>query len=187
MRTVRAIEQCDVAVMMIDASELAVTQDAKIASLIHDQGKGVLVAFNKWDLVEKDHKTHLQTWETFCREVPFLTYAPWFTLSAHTRQRSGKVMQMVWDVHQERAKRIDTSTINEFLETVIRSQPPRYHGGGVGKIYFATQAETCPPTIVLSVNNQKYFERNYLRFLNNRFREEFGFVGTRIYIRTKAH
>jgi len=187
MRTIRAIEQCDVAVMMVDASAPAVTQDSKIASLIHDSGKGVVVAFNKWDLVEKDHNTHLEAWETFCREVPFVTYAPWFTLSAVTRQRSGKVMDLVWKVVEARQYRIDTSELNRFLESIIQRQPPRYHGGGLGKIYYATQVETAPPSIMLSVNNPKFFDRSYLRFLNNQFRAQYGFLGTRIFIKTKAH
>ncbi len=187
MRTTKAIEQCDVAVLVVDASEGSVTQDAKIASLIHDQGKGVIVAFNKWDLVEKDHTTHLGVWENFCKEVPFLTYAPWFTMSALTRQRSGKILELVWQVHEERAKRIETREINDFIERITRHQQPRFHGGGTGKIYYATQAETSPPAIILSVNNPKFFDRSYLRYLNNKIREEYGFVGTRIFVKTKAH
>ena len=186
MRTVRAIEQCDVAVLVIDASEPAANQDAKIASLIHDQGKGCIVAFNKWDLVEKDDRTHLETWEAFCREVPFLTYAPWFTMSVETRQRSGKILEMVWKVHEERGKRISTSELNDFIEGIVKRQQPRYHAGGTGKIYYATQAETSPPQIMLSVNNPKFFDRSYLRYLNNRIRDHYGFEGTRIFVKTKA-
>jgi len=187
MRTVRAIEQCDVAVLMIDAANPAVTQDSKIAGLIHDQGKGVVVCFNKWDLVEKDHRTHEQVWADFCREVPFLTYAPWFTLSAETRQRSGRVLETVWEVLEARKQRVETSELNRFLEGVIQRQPPRYHGGGLGKIYFATQVETAPPVFLLSVNNPKWFDRSYLRYLNNRIRETYGFRGSRIFVKTKAH
>jgi GTP-binding protein len=187
MRTIRAIEMCDVALMMIDASAPSVSQDAKIASLIHDSGKGVVVAFNKWDLVEKDHKTHIEAWETFCKEVPFVPYAPWFTVSAETRQRSGKVMEMVWNVVERRQSRIDTSELNRFLEKVIHRQPPRYHNGGMGKIYYASQISSAPPVILLSVNNTKYFDRNYLRYLNNRVRENYDFTGTRIFIKTKGH
>jgi len=187
MRTTKAIEQCDVAVLVVDASAGTVTQDAKIASLIHDQGKGLIVAFNKWDLVEKDHSTHLGVWEEFGREVPMVPYAPWFTMSALTRQRSGKILELVWKVNEERQKRIATSELNDFMERITRHQAPRYHHGGTGKIYYATQAEIAPPSIVLSVNNHKFFERNYLRYINNKLREEYGFVGTRIFVKTKSH
>jgi GTP-binding protein len=146
-----------------------------------------VVAFNKWDLVEKDQATHLKVWEEFCREVPFLTYAPWFTLSSLTKQRSGKVLELVWEVFEQRSLRIETSELNTFLEAIIHKQPPHFHGGGTGKVYFATQAESSPPAIVLSVNNPKFFDRSYLRFLNNQIREAYGFKGNRIFIKTKRH
>ena len=122
MRTLRALEQCDVAVLMIDAAAGTVTQDAKIAGLIHDAGKGVIVAFNKWDLVAKETNTHLEHWQSFCDDVPFLTYAPWFTISAETKQRTGRIMETVWEVHEQRQKRIGTSELNDFMEKVIRYQ-----------------------------------------------------------------
>ena len=187
MRTFRALELCDVAVLMVDASAGTVSQDAKIAGLIHDSGKAVIVAFNKWDLVEKDHNTHLAFWSSFCREVPFLTYAPWFTLSALTHQRSGRVMEMVWDAHQARQFRVDTSELNTFLEGVIHKQPPRFHGGGTGKVYYATQIESAPPVFMLSVNNPQWFDRSFVRFINNKIREKYGFAGSRIFVKLKKH
>ncbi len=187
LRAERAIEECDVAVLVVDAAAGTVGQDARIAGMIHDAGKGVIVAFNKWDLVEKDGKTYLRVWERFLQDVPFLGYAPHFTLSALTRQRSGRLLEMVWEVFEARAKRVETSELNRFLESVVREQPPRSHEGGTGRIYFATQAETAPPTFVLSVNSPAVFARNYLRFLNNRLRAEYGFPGNRIFIRLKEH
>ncbi len=187
MRTFRALEQCDVAVLMVDAADGTVSQDAKIAGLIHDSGKGVLVAFNKWDLVEKDQNSHLETWEQFKREVPFLTYAPWFTLSALTRQRSGRVMEMVWGVHEARQQRAETRELNDYLEAVIHKQPPRYCSGGTGKVYYAAQIEVAPPVFMLSVNNPKWFDRSYLRFLNNKLRAKYGFLGSRIFVKMKKH
>jgi predicted GTPase len=140
----------------VDAEAGAVAQDAKIAGLIHDAGKGVVVVFNKWDLVpEKGANTHLDHWQKFCESVPFLTYAPWFTLSALTRQRTGKILETVWDVHEQRNKRIPTAKLNEVLERVIAYQAPRSHGGGVGKIYFGTPIEQAPPTFLLSVNEPR--------------------------------
>ena len=188
LRSLRALEQCDVALLLIDASVGAVMQDSKIAGLIHDSGKGAVVAFNKWDLVaDKNPNTHLAVWEAFCREIPFLTYAPWFTFSALTRQRLGRPLETIWEVHTQRQRRIGTSELNAFLERTVALQPPRTHQNGLGKIYFGTQTETAPPTIVLSVNEPRFFARNYLRFLNNQFRQEFGFAGTRIFIKLKKH
>ncbi|MCP4571254.1 MAG: ribosome biogenesis GTPase Der [bacterium] len=187
MRTLRALELCDVAVLMVDADAGPVSQDAKIAGLIHDAGKGVAVCFNKWDLISKETNTHLGHWEKFCDSVPFLGYAPWFTASALTRQRTGRIMETVWQIHEGRQQRIATSVLNEFLEGVIRYQQPRAHGGGLGKIYYATQVESAPPVFVLSVNEPKFFARNYLRFLNNQLRKEYGFTGSRIFVKMKKH
>ena len=185
MRTLRALEQCDVAVFMVDASAKTVSQDSKIAGLIHDAGKGVIVVFNKWDLVGKETNTHLEHWQKFCDEVPMLTYAPWFTMSAETKQRTGRIMETVWQVHEERQKRVPTAKLNEFMEGAIRYQQPRSHAGGLGKIYYATQVETAPPSILLSVNEPRFFARNYLRYLNNQLRKEYGFTGTRIFVKLK--
>ena len=139
-----------------------------------------MVAFNKWDLIaDKGANTHLAHWEAFCKEVPFLTYAPWFTVSAETRQRTGKIMETVWDVHEQRRKRIPTSQLNAFLEGVIAYQQPRTHGGGVGKIYFATQIEQEPPVDpAVGQRTAVSSPANYLRFINNQIRKEYGFTGT---------
>jgi len=187
MRSLRAIAECDVAVLMIDASVRTVTQDAKIAGHIHDAGKGVVVAFNKWDLVAKDQSTHRDVWRDFLGEVPFLSYAPWFTVSALTKQRLGKVLQLVWDVFTARQQRIETGELNRFLGKVVSQQAPRSHGGGTGKIYYITQVDKAPPTFVISVNEPRYFARNYLRYLNNQLRQKYGFLGNRIFIRMKKH
>ncbi len=188
MRTIRSLEMADVVVFMVDASTGVVTQDSKIAGLIHDAGKGIVVAFNKWDLIpDKATNTHKDHWEEFLREVPFLSYAPWFTLSALTRQRTGKILETVWQVHEERRKRIPTSKLNDFLEKTIQLQQPRSHGGGVGKIYYGAQVDKEPPTFMLSVNEPRFFARNYLRFINNQLRTEYGFTGNRIFVKLKKH
>lgn len=188
LRSLRALEECDVALLMIDAATGAVMQDSKIAGLIHDSGRGVVVAFNKWDLVpEKGANSHLAAWENFCREIPFLTYAPWFTFSALTRQRLGRILETIWEVHTQRHRRIATSELNLFLERVVARQSPRHYQNGLGKIYFASQVGTAPPTIMLSVNEPRFFARNYLRYLNNQVRQEYGFIGTRIHIKLKKH
>jgi GTP-binding protein len=187
MRTLRVVAECDVAVLMIDAAAGTVAQDAKIAGQIHDAGKGVVVAFNKWDLVTKDHATYREVWESFLQDVPFLTYAPWFTFSALSKQRLGRVLEIVWQVYEARQQRIETSELNRFLEEIVKRQPPRSHAGGHGKIYYGTQVESAPPTFVLSVNQPRFFARNYLRYLNNKIRQKYGFKGNRIFIRMKKH
>jgi len=187
MRTLRALELCDIAVLMVDAEAGPVSQDAKIAGLIHDAGKGAAVCFNKWDLIAKQTNTHLEHWQRFCDEVPFLGYAPWFTTSALTRQRTGRILEKVWEIHEQRQKRITTSVLNEFMEGVIRYQQPRAQSGGLGKIYYATQVESAPPTFILSVNEPKFFARNYLRYINNQIRKEYGFTGSRIFVKLKKH
>jgi GTP-binding protein len=188
LRTMRALELCDVAVLMVDASTGAVMQDSKIAGLIHDSGKGVVVALNKWDLVEsKDQNTHLRAWENFCREIPFLTYAPWFTFSALTKQRIGRILETVWEVHEARSKRVGTSELNDFLERVVARQPPRPHQNGLGKIYYGAQVDTAPPVFQISVNEPRFFARNYLRYLNNQIREAYGFPGSRIFVKMRKH
>jgi GTP-binding protein len=188
MRTVRALEQCDVAVFVVDSEAGAVTQDSKIAGMIHDAGKGIIVVFNKWDLIgDKGANTHLEHWEKFCTEVPFLTYAPWFTVSAESRQRTGRILESVWAVNEARQLRIPTGQLNEFLEKTVAVQAPRAHGGGVGRIYYGTQIENAPPVFMLSVNDPRYFARNYVRFINNQLRQEFGFTGNRIFVKLKKH
>ena len=188
MRTIRALEQCDIAVFIVDAEAGSVSQDSKIAGMIHDAGKGVIVVFNKWDLIaSKLTNTHQEYWEEFCRDVPFLPYAPWFMVSAVTRQRTGKIMEKVWEVHENRQKRIPTSQLNDFIEKIVRIQNPRTHAGGLGKIYYVTQTDREPPTFLMSVNEPKFFARNYLRYINNHLRKEYGFTGTRIFVKMKKH
>lgn len=188
LRSLRALDLCDVAVLMVDAAAGPVTQDSKIAGLIHDSGKGVAVALNKWDLVpDKDTNSHLRAWDEFCREIPFLTYAPWFTFSAITRQRIGRLLETVWQVHEERRRRVGTSDFNAFLERVVGQQPPRPHNNGLGKIYYGAQIDVAPPVFQLSVNEPRHFARNYLRYLNNHIRKTYGFTGTRIFVKLKKH
>ena len=172
---------------IVDAAAGSANQDAKIAGMIHDQGKGVVVIFNKWDLVSKETNTHNEHWEKFCQDVPFLTYAPWFMISALTKQRTGRIMEKVWEVHENRQKRVSTSEVNAVMERIVSFQQPRAHGGGVGKIYYTTQIESAPPTFLMSVNEPKFFARNYLRFINNQLRKEYGFTGSRIFVKMKKH
>jgi len=137
--------------------------------------------------VDRDSRTYLRVWEEFLDAVPFLSYAPYFTLSAVTKQRSGRLLEMVWQVHEARQLRIETGELNRFFEGIVRQQPPRTHEGHQGKIYYAVQAEKAPPTFVVSVNDPGWFARHYLRYLNNKLREAYGFTGNRIFIKLKEH
>jgi GTP-binding protein len=180
LKSLETIERCDVAVLVLDASRKISNQDVKVASYAHKAGKGVLVCFNKWDLVEKSDRTYREYERDFSERLAFLRYAPVMFISALTGQRIAKVFEAAWRIKGESEKRLPTSEFNRFIEDVSRRHPPPYHGGGNGKIYYGTQVETTPPTFTLFVNKCAYFGRNYLRYLNNRIREAYSFEGTQI-------
>ena len=121
------------------------------------------------------------------RSFGFLAYAPVVFVSALSGQRVSRIVPMAWRIREERTKRLATGEVNRFFRELVSSSPPPSHGGGNGKIYYATQVEVAPPTFALSVNKRMYFGRSYLRFLNNRLRERYGFEGTLIRLRLKEH
>jgi len=182
LKSLDQIERCDVAVLMLDATRPISNQDVKVASYAHKAARGVVVCFNKWDLVEKGDKTYREFEQDFAHHFAFLSYAPILFVSALTGQRVNKVVETAWRVKEMREKRIPTADFNRFLETAVRSQPPPYHGGGNGKIYYGTQVEIAPPRFTMFVNKSAYFGRNYLRYLNNQIRRTFVFEGTLIRI-----
>jgi GTP-binding protein len=182
LKSLDQIERCDVAVLMLDATRPISNQDVKVASYAHKAARGVVVCFNKWDLVEKGDKTYREFERDFAHHFAFLSYAPILFVSALTAQRVNKVVETAWRVKEMREKRIPTADFNRFLETAVRSQPPPYHGGGNGKIYYGTQVEIAPPRFTMFVNKSAYFGRNYLRYLNNQIRRAFVFEGTLIRI-----
>jgi len=182
LKSLDQIERCDVAVLMLDATRPISNQDVKVASYAHKAARGVVVCFNKWDLVEKGDKTYREFEQDFAHHFAFLSYAPILFVSALTGQRVSKVVETAWRVKEMREKRISTADFNRFLETAVRSQPPPYHGGGNGKIYYGTQVEIAPPRFTMFVNKSAYFGRNYLRYLNNQIRRTFVFEGTLIRI-----
>jgi len=142
----------------------------------------VVVCFNKWDLIEKGDKTYHEMEKDFAHKFGFLTYAPILFISALSHQRLHKVIEMAWKVKEERERRVATAEFNRFVEMLVSRQPPPFFGGGTGKIYYGTQVETSPPTFSLFVNKKKLFGRNYVRYVNNQVRREFGFEGTLIRI-----
>jgi len=188
MMSLRSVEKADVVLAMLDASAGAVTnQDVRIAALAHKARKGVIIVLNKWDLVEK----RTGTLEEFSRDVrealSFLSYAPLISISATGGTRVSRILPEVMRIQQERMKKIPTSELNRLLEDSVRANPPKYHAGGTGKIYYGTQTGTGPPTFTLFVNKAAYFPRSYVRYINNCVRKLFTFDGTavRIALRSK--
>lgn len=180
LKSIEQIERCDVAIFLLDASRPISNQDVKVGSYAHNAARGVVVCYNKWDLVEKGDKTYREFEREYAHRFGFMTYAPILFVSALTVQRLHRVLDTAWRVKEEREKRIPTADFNRFLEAVTERNPPPHYQGGNGKIYYGTQVEIAPPTFNLFVNKRSYFGRNYLRFLNNRIREAFSFDGTLI-------
>ncbi|MCK4774908.1 MAG: ribosome biogenesis GTPase Der, partial [Candidatus Krumholzibacteria bacterium] len=181
IKSLETIERCDVAVLMLDASRKLSNQDVRVGSYAHKAGKGILVCFNKWDLVEKEDRTYREFERDFQSRFAFMSYAKILFISALTHQRVSNVFEMAWRIKETRETRLQTSEFNRFIEEAIRRYPPPHHGG-TGKIYYGTQVDVAPPKFSLFVNKRQYFGRNYMRYLNNRIRDGYDFEGTVIRI-----
>jgi len=187
LRAFKAIERSDVALLMIDAVEGITAQDAHIAGYILDEWKSCVVLVNKWDAIEKDNFTMENFTKTVRRDLNFMDYVPILFISAKTGQRVEQVMPMALQVQEERLARLSTSKINDILQRAMDLQAPPAHAGAQLKIYYGTQVRSDPPTFVLFVNNPKLMHFSYMRFLENRIREEYGFLGTPIKLAAKGH
>lgn len=187
IRTVAAIERSDVVILMIDAVEGVTEQDAKIAGIAHDRGKGLIIAVNKWDAVEKNNNT-VKEYTGRVREIlSFVPYAEIVFISALTGQRTNRVFELIEKVIQFHSLRIQTGVLNEILmEAVAMQQPPSDKGKRL-KIYYMTQVSIKPPTFVLFVNSKELMHFSYQRYIENRIRDTFGFTGTpiRMFIRER--
>ena len=178
IRAVTAVERADIVIMMIDASEGVTEQDAKVAGIAHERGKGVIIAVNKWDLVEKDDKTIYRFTETVRQTLSFMPYAEILFISAKTGQRLGRIFEVVDMVIENHNLRIATGVLNEIIsEAVVMQQPPSDKGKRL-KIFYATEVSVKPPTFVIFVNNKELMHFSYTRYLENKIREAFGFRGT---------
>lgn len=179
-RAIRAIRECDVALLVIDSTEGLSDQDKKIASIAEEAGCGLILAFNKWDLI-KNVQTH-----TFEKEIesqaPFLNYAEKIYISAKTGQRLDNIFKKAIDVQEQRGKRISTGLLNKIVNEAYCLNPPTSIKGKSLKIYYTTQAKANPPTFVIFINNKDLVQDNYKRYINKKFRENFGFKGTPIVI-----
>lgn len=181
LRTLKALSQCDVAVLLIDATlGVPTEQDQKIASLIHERGKGLVIVVNKWDAIEKDHKTAKEFKDTLFDKLRFCKYAPVLFVSALTGKRCPSVFDKVKEVLASASVRIKTSELNKLLERAFKKNPPPVHRGANIKLFFATQVEVSPPTFLLFVNYPRSITASYKRYLQNILREEYGFPGTDI-------
>ena len=181
IRTVTAVERCDVVVIVIDAIEGITEQDAKIAGVAHERGKGIIIAVNKWDGVEKTNKTFNEYTEKVRNTLSFMQYAEIVFVSALTGQRLPKLFDMIDKVVSNQTLRVQTGVLNEILmEAVAMQQPPSDKGKRL-KIFYMTQVSVKPPTFVLFVNDKELMHFSYLRYIENRLREAFGFSGTPIH------
>ena len=178
IRSLRAIDRADVVLMLIDAAEGVSEQDKKIAGYVHESGRASVLVVNKWDLIEKDGKTSLRYTETLRHELGFMQYSPVVYLSALTKQRVTRIPEVVKYVAEQHAMRISTSVLNQVVRDAVGINPPPSDRGRKLKVYFATQASVKPPTIVFFVNDPDLMHFSYLRFLENKLREAFGFEGT---------
>jgi GTP-binding protein len=178
LRALKALGRADVCVLVLDAQDGLTSQDAHVAGYVVDEGVGLVLAINKWDLVEKDDKTFEEYTARIRQQAPFLHFAPVVAISAKTGQRAGRVLDDALAIAAERRRRIPTSRLNRVLsEAVARHQPPAVKGRRP-KFYYATQATIEPPTFVLFAADAKSVHFSYRRFLENRIREAFDFEGT---------
>lgn len=181
IRAVAAVERCDVAILVIDANEGITDQDTKIAGIAHERGKAAIVAVNKWDSIEKDDKTMNKFLKDIGNELAYMPYAPRVFISAVTGQRIPKMLETIKVVHENHALRISTGMLNDVLiEATSMQQPPSDKGKQL-RIYYVTQVSVKPPTFVLFVNDRELMHFSYRRYIENQFREAFGFVGTPIH------
>lgn len=178
IRTVTAVERADVVVVVIDASEGVTEQDAKIAGIAHERGKGIIVAVNKWDAIEKNDKTIYEFTRKVREVLSFMPYAEILFISAQTGQRLPKLFETIDMVIENQTLRVQTGVLNEIImEATAMQQPPSDRGRRL-KIFYVTQVSVKPPTFVIFVNDKELMHFSYTRYLENKIRDTFGFKGT---------
>ncbi len=178
IRTVAAVDRADVVLVVIDATEGVTEQDAKIAGIAHDRGKGIVIVVNKWDAVEKDDKTIYKYKNDIRNTLSYMPYAEIMFVSAQTGQRLPKLFSMIDMVLENQAQRVQTGVLNEIMaEAVALQQPPSDKGKRL-KLYYITQVSIKPPTFVVFVNDKQLMHFSYTRYLENKIRDTFGFRGT---------
>lgn len=182
-RAIRSIKECDVALLVIDAKEGISDQDKKISSIITEAGKGLVIAINKWDLIEdKKSNTINQFSKYLTNEIPFLEFAPKIFISALTRQRLPQIFEQAQMVYEQATKRISTGLLNKVIKEAYALNPPQTVKGKRLKVLYTTQVGVQPPHIVIFANNADLLKDHYKRYLENKLREAFGFFGTPVWI-----
>ena len=185
MRAMKSVERCDVALVLLDASEGITEQDERIVGLAHEEGKGIIIVLNKWDMVQDKEQAYKRFMDEVRNRLKFADYAPVLTISAATRQRVTKVFDEIDRVSAERQKRVPTAELNRLFERIVAGhEPPLYRGKRV-KYYYGTQVGIKPPTFVVFVNHPDGVHFSYLRYIENHLREAFGFYGTPVRIYAK--
>ncbi|WP_289197337.1 ribosome biogenesis GTPase Der [uncultured Dubosiella sp.] len=182
LRAQGAIERSNVALFLIDGELGIREQDKHVAGLAHEAGKGVIIVYNKWDSVEKDEKTMNQITKKIREEFKYLDYAPIAFVSAKTGAKVSNLIPLIDQVHDACTLRIPTNVLNDVVLDAQMMNPPKPHNGRQLKIYYSSQVSVEPPTFVLFVNNPELFHFSYKRYIENKLREAFGFVGTPIHI-----
>lgn len=180
IRSLKAIERCDVALIMLDATEGVIEQDKRIAGYVHEQAKANIIVVNKWDLIEKDGQTMKKFDEDMRRDLKFLAYSPLMYISALTRQRIFKTLELVNFVADQYNHRVPTSQLNEVVNEALMLNPLPGGGAKKVKIMYSTQVRTAPPTFVFFANHPDMVHFSYLRYLENVLRKNFGFEGAPI-------
>lgn len=188
-RAIRSIRDCDVALLVIDATEGISDQDKKISSIITEAGKGLIIAINKWDLIEdKKSNTINQFDKKLSNDIPFLEFAPKIYISAKTKQRLNQIFDKAAEVYEQSIKRVSTGLLNKVVKELYALNPPATIKGKRLKILYSTQSDIQPPTFVLFANNADLLKDHYKRYIENKLREAFGFFGTpiRIFVRERS-
>ena len=178
IRAVTAVERADVCIIVIDATEGVTEQDAKIAGIAHERGKGIIIAVNKWDAIEKDDKTIYRHTEKIRQILSFMPYAEIIFISAKSGQRLNKIFELIDVVIANNSMRVATGVLNEIVTEAVAMQQPPSDTGKRLRIYYTTQVAVKPPTFVIFVNDKELMHFSYTRYLENRIRETFGFRGT---------
>jgi GTP-binding protein len=188
IRALRAVERCDVAVLLVDATVPVAAQDAHLAGFVQDEAKGLVVAVNKWDLVPKESNT-MKQYERMLREAyKFMPYVPIVFISAKTGQRIQNVLQLALQIRGERMKRVPTGPLNDAVQRALHEHQAPSHRGRLLKLLYITQVSVDPPTFVAKVNDPELAHFGFKRYLENRLRDSFGFFGTpiRLYFRARG-
>lgn len=182
IRSFTAVERADVCLLVLDAAEGVTEQDARIAGYAHENGKGMIILVNKWDLIDKDNKAFEKYVEGVRNKLAYLTYAPILTISALTGQRTNKVLETINEVMNFRTLRVSTGVLNDIVTEAVLMNQPRTVKGKRLKIYYATQVAVSPPKFIIFCNDSTIVHFSYVRYLENKIRENFEYKGNPIWI-----